>query len=130
MEKTEILEQEEINIEKRQSLLSTLKKYAIEMLIYIIISVVIILIIRTFVVQHVRVSGSSMEPALKDKQHLLIEKISYKFEDIKRYDVIVFRPYAKEKDLFAQKLDEAKRENDTQTFKNIQSLMNCKKIMN
>ena len=38
------------------------------------------------------------------------------------------RLFPTEEDLFAQKLDEAKRKKDTQTFKNIQDLMNCKKI--
>ena len=68
--------------------------------IYLIISLIIILAIRFFVVQHVRVEGTSMEPTLHDGQHLLLEKLSYRFKDVERFDIIVFRPYYDEKDTF------------------------------
>ena len=86
--------------EIKESKISVIKGYILEMLIYLAVSLVIILFLRAFVVQHVRVSGTSMAPTLKDRQHLLIEKISYRFEDVKRYDVIVFQPYADNDDLF------------------------------
>jgi len=95
MEKVEVLETKD-----KQAIFTTLKKYTIEMIIYIAISVCIILLVRTFLVQHVRVSGASMEPTLHNKQHLLIEKVSYKFKKINRYDIIVFQPYPEDKDLF------------------------------
>lgn len=46
----------------------------------------------TFVMQRTEVSGSSMNPTLWDKDSLLIEKVSYRFGDVNRYDIIVF-PY-------------------------------------
>ena len=85
---------------KKESIFTAFKRYFIEMLIYLVISVVIILVIRTFIVQHVRVSGSSMEPTLDNRQHLLIEKISHKVKGINRYDVIVFQPFADDNKLF------------------------------
>ena len=85
---------------KKESIFTVFKRYAIEMLIYIAISVVIILVLRALVVQHVRVSGSSMEPTLDNRQHLLIEKISHKVKGIKRYDVIVFQPFSDDNKLF------------------------------
>ncbi len=91
---------EETDIEEKKSIFGVIMGYVAEMLVYLAISIVIILVLRAFVVQHVRVSGSSMEPTLHDRQHLLIEKISYKYKDVKRFDVIVFRPYADNKDLF------------------------------
>ena len=91
---------EETDIEEKNSIFGVIMGYVAEMLVYLAISIVIILVLRAFVVQHVRVSGSSMEPTLHDRQHLLIEKISYKYKDVKRFDVIVFRPYADNKDLF------------------------------
>ena len=44
----------------------------VEMIIYLVISMIIILLVRTFLFQHVKVSGTSMEPTLYDKQHLFI----------------------------------------------------------
>lgn len=46
----------------------------------------------TFVMQRTEVSGSSMNPTLIDRDSLLIEKVTYRFGDVHRYDVIVF-PY-------------------------------------
>ena len=88
------------SVEEKESMFNVIKGYVIEMIIYLAISLMIILFLRAFVIQHVRVSGSSMEPTLHDRQHLLIEKVSYKFQDVKRFDVIVFQPYADNKDLF------------------------------
>ncbi|MCR5670808.1 MAG: signal peptidase I [Butyrivibrio sp.] len=46
----------------------------------------------TFVAQRTEVSGQSMEPTLHDKDSLLVDKISYRFSDPKRFDVVIF-PY-------------------------------------
>jgi signal peptidase I len=58
------------------------------------------LLVRTFLIQQVKVSGTSMEPALIDNQHLFIEKVSYKIKGVKRYDIIVFQPYPDNDELF------------------------------
>lgn len=100
MENIEKLDVKTLDIDKKGSLINNVKKYAIEMCVYFTISICIILFLRTYFIQHVRVSGSSMEPTLIDKQHLLIEKVSYKIKGIKRFDVIVFQPYIDNKDLF------------------------------
>ncbi len=46
----------------------------------------------TFVMQRTDVSGSSMYPTLHDKDVLMIEKVSYRFKDADRYDIVIF-PY-------------------------------------
>ena len=46
--------------------------------------------IITFVGQRTRVSGSSMETTLQNGDNLIVDKISYRFRDPKRYDIIVF----------------------------------------
>lgn len=46
----------------------------------------------TFVGQKTIVSGSSMENTLSDGDHVIVDKISYRFDRPKRYDIIVF-PY-------------------------------------
>ncbi len=59
---------------------------------YILIIVVLTYLIITYVGQRTRVSGSSMEPTLSDGDNLIVDKISYRFRDPQRYDIIVF-PY-------------------------------------
>ena len=46
----------------------------------------------TFVAQRTEVSGSSMEPTLQDRDSLIVDKVSYRFGDPKRYDIVIF-PY-------------------------------------
>lgn len=61
-------------------------------LLYIIIIVGAAYLIVTFVGQRTQVSGSSMETTLSDGDQLIVDKISYRFRNPKRYDIIVF-PY-------------------------------------
>lgn len=48
--------------------------------------------IITYVGQRTKVDGSSMETTLSHGDNLIVDKISYRFKDPERYDVIVF-PY-------------------------------------
>jgi len=48
--------------------------------------------ITRFIGEKTIVEGSSMEPSLSDGDYLITEKLSYKFGDPKRFDIIVF-PY-------------------------------------
>jgi len=61
-----------------------------ELIPYVVIVVVVVLI-RTFIVTPVVVSGDSMVPSLKDGQLLLLNKLSYKFKEIERFDVVVVK---------------------------------------
>ena len=68
-------------------------------LLYILIIVGLTYLIITFVGQRTRVSGYSMEPTLSDGDSLIVDKISYRFRDPKRFDIIVF-PYKYEKNTY------------------------------
>lgn len=65
-----------------------MKKFIKELIPYIIILVVVVLF-RSFIATPVIVKGSSMSPNLKDGEMLILSKINYKFQDIKRFDVVV-----------------------------------------
>lgn len=62
-----------------------------EILKIVLISLLIILPIRYFVIQPFYVKGASMEPTFHDHEYLIIDEISYRFNDPKRGDIVVFR---------------------------------------
>lgn len=66
------------------------KNIILELLPYIII-VLVVLLIKTFVVAPIRVNGASMDNTLRNKDIMLLDKISYRFEDIKRFDIVVVK---------------------------------------
>ena len=68
-------------------------------LVYILLIIGLTYLIITFVGQRTMVSGSSMETTLQDGDNLIVDKISYRFRDPKRYDIIVF-PYKYEEDTY------------------------------
>ena len=65
--------------------------------IYILVVLGITLLIIKYVGQRTVVIGSSMETTLSDQDSLIVDKISYRFSDPERYDIIVF-PFEYEKD--------------------------------
>ena len=67
--------------------------------LYILIIIGLTYLIITFVGQRTRVSGSSMETTLSDGDNLIVDKLSYRFWEPKRYDIIVF-PYQHEENTF------------------------------
>lgn len=61
-------------------------------LLYLLFVVVFSFIIITYVGQRTRVDGQSMETTLHNNDNLIVDKISYRFRDPKRFEIIVF-PY-------------------------------------
>ena len=61
-------------------------------LLYFLVIVLLTWVIVTFVGQRTKVDGHSMEPTLSDGDNLIVDKLSYRFRDPERYDIIVF-PY-------------------------------------
>lgn len=68
-------------------------------LLYVIVVIGITFLIIHFVGQRTYVSGSSMENTLSDGDNLIVDKLSYRFSDPKRYDIIVF-PYQYEENTY------------------------------
>ncbi len=64
----------------------------LEMVIYFAAVFLLAFLIVTFVGQRTVVEGSSMSPTLSDGDNLIVDKITYRFSDPKRFDVVVF-PY-------------------------------------
>lgn len=64
----------------------------IELLIYAFIVFFCLYIFPTYIMERTVVSGESMEDTLHHNESLLVNKLSYRFGDPQRYDIIVFRP--------------------------------------
>ncbi len=56
----------------------------------LLFSIVVSFLIITFLYQPVRVEGTSMMPELHDQERLFINKYAYRFEPVRREDVVVF----------------------------------------
>ncbi|MBQ7925884.1 MAG: signal peptidase I [Lachnospiraceae bacterium] len=60
--------------------------------IYLLVVLIITFLVVRFVGQRTEVDGESMLPTLEHQDQLLVDKISYRFHDPERFDIIVF-PY-------------------------------------
>ena len=65
--------------------------FVFELVKIVIISLVIIIPIRYFLIQPFYVKGASMEPSFYDHEYLIIDEITYRLNEPKRGDIIVFR---------------------------------------
>lgn len=63
-----------------------------EWIITILTAVVLVVIIRTFILDSRVVPTTSMVPTIKPGDRLFIEKITYRFQGLERGEVIVFKP--------------------------------------
>ena len=77
-----------------------MKKESIrEWILYILIVFAASWFIVTFVGQRTVVDGDSMNNTLENGDNLIVDKLSYRFSDIDRFDIVVFR-YHNDKKLF------------------------------
>lgn len=74
-------------------------KEILSFVIYFVIVVAAMFLIIHYVGQRTEVSGSSMETTLSHGDNLIVDKISYRFKDPERYDIIIF-PYQYEEDTY------------------------------
>lgn len=67
-----------------------MKKIVKELYPYVLIIVVVVLL-RTFIITPVIVSGDSMKPNLSNGEFLLVRKIGYNSNTIDRFDIVVVK---------------------------------------
>lgn len=60
--------------------------------VYMAVVMCVILLFIKFVAQRTCVDGTSMNDTLQDGDNLMVDKLSYRFKDPERFDIIVF-PY-------------------------------------
>ncbi len=67
--------------------------------LYLLGVLCLVYLVIHFVGQRTQVQGSSMEPALSAEDNLIVDKLSYRFHDPERFDIIVF-PFLHEEETF------------------------------
>lgn len=69
----------------------TKENFGFEILKIIILAIIIVTPIRMFIAQPFVVSGASMDNTFANGQYLIVDQLSYRFNEPQRGDVIVFR---------------------------------------
>ncbi len=67
--------------------------------LYLLGVLCLVYLVSHFVGQRTQVQGSSMEPALSEEDNLIVDKLSYRFHDPERFDIIVF-PFLQQEETF------------------------------
>ncbi|MDE6635888.1 MAG: signal peptidase I [Lachnospiraceae bacterium] len=67
-----------------------------ELLVYGVIILVFVFLVPRYVFQLTIVDGESMTDTLQDNDRLFVEKVSYRFGDPDRFDIIVFYPFGRD----------------------------------
>ncbi|HYC83153.1 MAG TPA: signal peptidase I [Candidatus Paceibacterota bacterium] len=83
MEETPIVERAEESPKKKESIWDLVR--------FTILTLAIVIPLRTYVAQPFIVSGDSMYPTFEDGQYLIIDEFSYHFRTPERGEVVIFR---------------------------------------
>lgn len=81
------------------SVMNKVMREMISTLLYLLAVLCLTYIVITFVGQRTEVDGASMEATLYDGDNLIVDKITYRFKDPQRFDIIVF-PFKYQEDTF------------------------------
>lgn len=83
--------------ENKEDVKKKVIKEIISNVLYFAGVLLIALLIVKFVVQRTEVDGKSMEPMLYNGENLMVDKVTYRFREPKRFEVIVFQPFDDDK---------------------------------
>ena len=67
--------------------------------LYLLGVLCLVYLVIHFVGQRTQVQGQSMEPTLSTEDNLIVDKLTYRFRDPERYDIIVF-PFLEQEETF------------------------------
>lgn len=79
-------------------------KEMISTLLYLLGVLCLTWLVITFVGQRTEVDGASMEPTLSNGDNLIVDKLSYRFHDPERFDIIVFPFKYKERTYYIKRI--------------------------
>ena len=98
------IEKQEITVPIKKNFWKSSLSFSLEIAKTIIISLAIIIPIRYFLVQPFLVDGASMQPNFYDNEYLIVDEISYRFNEPKRGEVIVFKNPEKKSQYFIKRI--------------------------
>ena len=76
----------------------------LSLIVYLAFTFIVVFCIINFVGQRTVVNGSSMEDTLSDGDNLIVDKITYRFKDPERFDVIIFPPRYENESLYIKRV--------------------------
>ena len=76
--------------EERSSQEKSILRELLGWILYFLLIIGVTYLIITYVGQRTKVSGQSMETTLHDGDNLIVDKISYRFREPERFEIIVF----------------------------------------
>ncbi len=80
------------------------REEAWETIRFIAIALIVVIPIRMFIAQPFIVSGASMDPTFASGQYLIVDEVSYRFNEPSRGDVIIFKYPINPKQYFIKRL--------------------------
>lgn len=88
----------------KAEMVDSVKSFIWETVKIIIISLIIIVPVRYYLIQPFYVKGASMEPNFHDHEYLIIDEISYRFNEPERGDIIIFKYPKSPSDFFIKRI--------------------------
>lgn len=79
------------NKRKKKKVLSKGLKKIFDVGLFLLIALILTFILSEYVVERITIHNHSMEPTLESEDSVLIDKISYRFRNPNRYEIIVFK---------------------------------------
>ena len=101
-----------------------MKKEITEWIVAIAVGLLLVWLVVTFVAKSYTIKGDSMDPTLKDGQHVMVNILGYKVGNIKKGNVIVF--HANKSDNYVKRVIGVP--GDSVTYKKDQLYVNGKKV--
>ncbi len=90
--------------EEEQEKNLTLGQEILQMSIYLLIVLCLMFLVIHYVGQRTKVQGGSMQPTLHDGDNLIVDKLTYRFSEPKRFDIIVFPYEYKDKTYYIKRI--------------------------
>lgn len=98
---------EEVLVDEKERKKGSAKSKGWDLLSTVVFCVFVVLfsyLFVTFVGQRTTVSGSSMESTLQDGDSLMVDKLTYRFKDPQRFDIIIFPPRIEKDTLYIKRI--------------------------
>ncbi len=84
--------------------MKNIRKEVFSTVVWLLTVVALSWLLVTFVAQRTDVNGSSMYPTLEDGDQLIADKLSYRFHDPERFDIVIFPYRYAEKTYFIKRI--------------------------